>query len=184
MSAQFSRSSWARRDLPIPGSPTSSTSVPKPMRTGATDAPRTARSRSRSTKGSSSVRRRSFRLSAGAARSSPSTNACTGSALPLSDSGSSSVDVERPASAGECPGRHPDLVLSGARHQPRRERCGVAEHRVGPPEARADLAGEDASLAHSDVNRERKARVDDRREPFAASAPRRRRRSEARPKRG
>ena len=29
------------------------------------------------------------------------------------------------------------------------------------PEARADLAGEDASLAHADVNREREARVDD-----------------------
>ena len=36
MSAQFSRSSWARRDFPMPGSPTSSTRVPKPIRTGAT----------------------------------------------------------------------------------------------------------------------------------------------------
>ena len=151
----------ASRDFPIPGSPTSSTSVPKPMRTGATDAPRTARSRSRSTNGSSSRTSEGSALS-GAARSSPSTNACTGSALPLSNSGSSSVDANDRAAARERPGRDPDLVLSGARHEPRRQRRRVAEHGVRPPEARADLAGEDASLAHADVNRERKARVDDR----------------------
>ena len=69
---------------------------------------------------------------------------------------------ERSTAARERPGRHPDLVLSGASHQPRRKRRRVAEHGVRPPEAGADLSGEDASLAHTDVNRKREARVDDR----------------------
>ena len=59
-------------------------------------------------------------------------------------------------------GGDPDLVLPGAGHQAGRQRRGIAEHGVRPPEARADLAREDAPLAHPDVNRERKALVQDR----------------------
>ena len=62
-------------------------------------------------------------------------------------------------------------ISSSARagHQAGGERGGVAEHRVRPPEARAHLAREDASLAHPDVDRERKALVDDR--PHRAEHP-------------
>ena len=63
ISAHSACSSSVRRDLPIPGSPTSSTNEPKPARTGATAAIKTARSRSRPTNGR--------RCSAGAASSPP-----------------------------------------------------------------------------------------------------------------
>ena len=95
MSAQFARSSEASRDFPIPGSPTSSTSVPKPIRTGATEAARTARSRSRSTKGSSPSASRCPSCVASSLGSSPSTTACTGSLFPFSWRGSSSVASKR-----------------------------------------------------------------------------------------
>ncbi len=78
----------------------------------------------------------------------------------------------------------PDLVLAGARHQARRERRRVAEHRVRPPEARADLAREHAALAHSDRGPEAGGRRPRPRARSGASAPRRRRMSEARPRRG
>jgi hypothetical protein len=65
--------------------------------------------------------------------------------------------------------RHPDLVLRSLRHQARREGRGVAENRVRAPERRPDLAGEDASLADADVNREGESGVDDR--PHRAEQP-------------
>ena len=80
----------------MPGSPTSSTSVPKPMRTGATDAARTARSRSRSTNGSFSVARPSSGRVVSSGASSPRTTACTGSLFPFTWNGSSSV-ASKPA---------------------------------------------------------------------------------------
>ena len=70
--------------------------------------------------------------------------------------------LEERASARERLGRDPDLVLSRASHQAGGERRSVAEHGVRPPEARAHLAREDATLAHADVDRERKALVQDR----------------------
>ncbi len=81
----------ASRDFPMPGSPTSSTSVPKPIRTGATDAPRAlpARARGRRTEAS---RPSGSRSSRSWCRSSPSTNAWTGSLFPFTVNGSSSVD--------------------------------------------------------------------------------------------
>ena len=94
--------------------------------------------------------------------SSPRTTARTGSLFPFTWNGSSSLGLEGRAAARERLGRDPDLVLSCARHQAGRECRGVAEHRVRPPEARADLAREDAALAHADVDRERKALVQDR----------------------
>ena len=160
MSAQLSRSSWASRDLPIPGSPTSSTSVPKPMRTGATEAPRTARSRSRSKNGSSS-RTSAARGSLGRRQEIAQHEGLHGLGLALERQWLELRGRERSTAARERSGRNPDLVLSGASHQPRRERRGVAEHGVRPAEARTHLAREDASLAHADVNREREARVDD-----------------------
>ena len=160
MSAQFSRSSSARRDFPIPGSPTSSTIVPKPIRTGATDAQRTARSRSRSTNGSFS--------SAGPLRLWPPRRAARPAqclhwlALSLDGERLERCRLEGPAPAREGARRDPDLVLSRAGHEARRERRRVAEHGVGPAEARANLAREDAPLAYADVHGERQAGVDDR----------------------
>ena len=160
MSAQFSRSSSASLDFPMPGSPTSSTSVPKPIRTGATEAARTARSRSRSTNGSlSSVRSSARALSR---TSLPRTTARTGSFFPFTWNGSSSLASKNGASARERLGRDPNLVLARASHQAGGERRRVAEHGVRPPEARAHLTREDAPLAHPDVDREREAFVQDR----------------------
>ena len=80
----------------------------------------------------------------------------------MSDSGSSSVDSNDPPPRVSAPCRDPDLVLSGASHEACGERRRVAEHGVRPPEARAHLAGEHASLAHADVHGERQPGVDDR----------------------
>ena len=161
MSAQFSRSSWASRDFPIPGSPTSSTSVPKPIRTGATEADETARSRSRSTNGSASLSSSALRVVPLPRASSPSTTAWTGSLFPFTENGSSSVDAKlRPPERRHSP--RPDLVLACAGHEPGSKRSRVAEDRVGPAERRADLAGEDAALADADVDGQWHARVNDR----------------------
>jgi hypothetical protein len=94
MSSQCVRNSSARRDFPIPGSPMSSTSVPKPIRTGATDAASTARSRSRSTNGSLSAGTSPVRSDSGSR--SPSTTARTASAFPFTWNGSSSVAANDP----------------------------------------------------------------------------------------
>ena len=161
MSAQFSRSSSASLDFPMPGSPTSSTSVPKPIRTGATEAPRTARSRSRSTNGSlSSVRSSARALSRPAKFAEDDSPHRLG--LPLHRERLELAWPRTRPPPRERPRRDPDLVLSRASHQARRERRRVAEHGVGPPEARTHLAREHATLAHSDVDRERKALVHDR----------------------
>ena len=157
------RSSSASRDLPIPGSPTSSTSVPKPRRTGATEAPSTARSRSRSTNGTSWA---SATGSLDGLRTAiaPSATACTGSFFPLTRNGSSSVPSNCVPPARERFGRDPDLVFARARHQPGGE-CGrVPEHRVRPAERRPDLPREDPSAVRADVHGQRSPR----RRPHAA----------------
>ena len=154
--------------LPDPGSPTSSTIVPKPMRTGATDAaedcalPLAVDERAASPSSALGSPRAS-------AESSPSTNACTGSLFPFTGNGSSSVASKTAPPRANAAADDPDLVFSRAGHEARRERRRVAEHGVRPAEARADLAREDASLAHADVHRERKAGVDDR--PHRAQHP-------------
>ena len=135
--------------MPIPGSPISSTRLPKPIRTGAIAAERIVSSRSRPTNGS----RRS-----GSAAAVPETattsKAATGSAMPLSVSGSSSTvsNVLRERSSRSDVGQH--LAGLGLAHQPRGERCRLAEDRVGAPEASADLAGEDAAARGADPQRQ------------------------------
>ena len=130
------------------------------MRTGATEAPSTARSRSRSTNGSSS-RASAGSGSLGRREELAEHERLHGLGLALERQRLELRGRERSTAARERSGRYPDLVLSGARHQPRRECCRVAEHGVGPSEARTDLTGEDAALAHADVHRERESRVDD-----------------------
>ena len=80
--------------------------------------------------------------------------AVTGSAIPFSVSGSSSTvsKVLRERSSRS-------LVVStwpgsGLAHQPRGERGRLAEDRVGAPEARTDLAGEDAAAGGADPERQ------------------------------
>ena len=150
MSEHCSRSSSARRDLPIPGSPTSSTSVPKPMRTGATDAPSTARSRSRSTKGSL----RSARANASAAGARQARRAHR-LGLPLDEERLELGAREPSVGALEGVGADQDLVRLGARHQPCGQRGRVAQDRVGPAERGTHLAAEHAAAADSDVQRQR-----------------------------
>ena len=93
--------------------------------------------------------------------SSPSTTACTGSLFPFTWKGSSSV-----ASNG-APPRANASAETQISSSPARAISRAASAAVSPstvyvlPEARADLTGEDASLAHADVHGERKSGVDD-----------------------
>ena len=135
MSVHCSSSSCVSRDLPMPGSPTSSTKLPKPARTVPTEAVRRARSRCRSTMG-----RRVAGDAVLCAAIEPSSNACTGSLLPLTWNGEARR-VKSRRGALDDRGAGEDLSVVCLRHQASGERSRVAEDRVGAAERRADEPG-------------------------------------------
>ena len=183
MSAQFSLSSCASRDFPIPGSPTSSTSVPKPIRTGATDAPSTARSRSRSTNGSSSWAVGGLGP-LGCGEELAENERLDGLAFPLSVSGSSSVDSNDPPPRVSAPAET-QISSSPARAMSRAASAAVSPSTVyvrrklaptWPVNTRPSLTPMWTGSGKPDV--------DDARVRSGASAPRRLRRSVGRRRRG
>ena len=155
-SSACARTSSTRRDLPIPGSPISSASVPKPARAGPSAALNTASSRSRSTIGSS-------RPVGGRA------DADDGAEVDRLDRLRLALDLERgQGRPGEHRLRarddvcgHEDLSALGPRHQASRQRSRVAEDGVRPPEGRAYLAGEDAAAIHAVLDVQPRLRLRD-----------------------
>ena len=171
-------SSSTSRDLPMPGSPISSTMFPKPIRTGASAAERIVSSRSRPTKGS----RRSG--SAPAPATPTTSNAVTGLGDPLQGQRLQLDRLEGAARALEQVGGRQHLARLGLPHQASREGGRLAEDRVRAPELGADLTREDAAARGAEPQRQLGREVGDPARAFAGFAPRPRPRSPGRRRRG
>ena len=159
MSAQFSRSSCASLDFPIPGSPTSSTNVPKPNRTGATDAAKDRSLPLAVDKGKLFLFRIARRrLGPEAAED----DRLDGLALSLHREG---LELRRLEAGAASAANADDATHTSS--SPERAMRRAASAAVSPSTVyvlrndRANLPREHASFADADVDRERKTSVDD-----------------------
>ena len=171
-------SSAISRDLPMPGSPTSSTSWNCRMRAASTRlAQRLRAPSSRPTSGSCST---------ACSRTPVGAPTRVGDDRPVL-----ALDEERLVRGLEARARALEHVRRGEDRarlrpagQPRGEVDGVAHDRVGAARDGADVAGERGTAVHARAQRQPRRRLEDRLAAPAASAPRPRRRSSARRRRG
>ena len=173
-----SRSSSVRRDLPIPGSPTSSITRPSPLRTASRSDLNAAISASRPTRGSVVDATSSRR------RVAPIANAGTGSRTPFTSKGPTRLGLEPRAGAIDHGRAREDLARLGLGHEARGEVHRVAHDRVRAAVRRADVAREDRASVHADAERELRRAGRRSGATRRAFAPRRRRSPGARPRRG
>ena len=130
-------SSSTNLDLPVPCSPTISTTRPAPPVTAARSS-----SERRQHVGHTGQRQRIHAVVARPVGGADGSTPCTGRRLPLTMNGGSGVVANRTGRAVEDVGGGQHLARFGLGHQAGGQVHRVAHHGEGPPEGRAHVAGE------------------------------------------